>query len=80
MNRDLVREASQLRRKALDAFNEERRVREVRPLRAPGSPRKRVGARVDRDRERPRLGPRAVQNIAAVARTQVDQNVGKRAG
>ena len=80
MNGYLVREARQLPRKALDAFNEERRVRDVSPLRAPGSPRKRLGARVDRDRERPRLGPRAVQNIAAVARAHVDQNVGECAG
>ena len=80
MNGYLVREARQLPRKALDAFNEERRIRQVRPLRAPGSPRKWVGTRIDGDRERRRLGPRAVQNIAAVARTHVDQNVGERAG
>ena len=80
MNGDLVREARQLPRKALDAFNEERSVGDERPLRAPGSPRKRVGARVDRDREGPRLGPRAMQDIAAVAGTDVDQNVWKRVG
>ena len=49
-------------------------------MRTPGTSRESVGARIDRDREGVRLGPRAVEDIAAVARTYVDQYMAERGG
>ena len=74
MDRDLVRDGGQLPRETLDPFNEEGDVRQARPFRAPRSVREGVGTGVDGDGERRRLGPRAVQNIAAVTRAHVHKD------
>ena len=80
MNGHVVGEARQLTRKALDPFDEERGVRDARSLRTPRAAREGIGACIDGDRERCRLGPRAVQNVATVARAHIHENVAERGG
>jgi hypothetical protein len=80
VNDHLVGDAGQLTRQALYAFNEERRVRHARPLRAPGTARKCVWARVDGDRERAWLGAGAVQDVAAVAGADVHEDLAEHGG
>jgi len=80
MDRDLVRDGGQLPRETLDPFNEEGDVREACPFRAPRSVREGVGTGVDGDGERRRLGPRAMQNVAAVTRADVHDDMAERGG
>ena len=80
MNRDLVGDARQLRRKALNAADEEGGVRKVCPFRAPRTGREGIGARVDGDREGIRLGSGSVEDIAAVTRADVDEDVAEGSG
>ena len=80
MDGDLVGETRELHRETLDALDEERRVRDARSLRAPRTARESVRARVDGDRERIRLGPGSMQNVAAVACAHVHEDVAERGG
>jgi hypothetical protein len=77
---DLVGDAPELLRKTLHSFHQKGGVRQARSLRPPCAAREGVGARVDGQRERGRLGPRAVQNIATVTRSHVHENVAERGG
>jgi hypothetical protein len=70
----LVGDGRELRRESLHAFNEERDVRKPRALGAPGAGGERVRACVDGDRERIRICPRAMEGVAAVTRTDVDDD------
>ena len=80
MNSDLVGHARESLRKALDPIDEECCIAKARPFRAPGANRQRIGAGVYSDGERGRLGPRTVENVAAVTRTHVHKNVAERSG
>lgn len=80
MNGDLVGQGRESRRKPLDPIDEECCVAKARPLGPPRATRKGIGAGVDSDGERGRLGPRAVEDVAAIARTHVHKNVGERGG
>jgi hypothetical protein len=80
MDRHLVRHLGELVRKSLHTFHEERRVRKARPFCAPRTTGEGIRARIDGDRESARLGPRAVQDVATVTRTQVHQDVVERGG
>jgi len=80
VDRYLCRELAQFCRQTLDAFHEERRIGKARALRAPRAARKAIGARVDRDREGLRLGSRAVENVAAVPRANINDDATERGG
>jgi hypothetical protein len=80
MDGDLVCETPKLARDAFDAVDEESRIRQSRSLRAPRTAREGIGARVDRDRERARVGPCAVQDVATVARAKVHEDVAEGGG
>ncbi len=67
-------------RKPLDPFNEERRVRKGRPRCPPRAAHEGVGARIDGYCESVWLGPRSVENVTAVTRTQVHDDVTERGG
>lgn len=77
---DLVGHALKLPRKTLDALDEKRRVRDARSLRTPRAARENVSARIDGDRECMRLGHGSVEDVAAVARSHVDEDVAERDG
>jgi len=80
VNGDFVGETRELAWHALDALDEERGVLQARSLGPPGPVRKGIRARVEGDREGRRLGPRAMQDVAAVARTDVHEDVAERSG
>jgi len=80
VNDHLVRNAGQLQRQTLYAFNEECGVRQTPSLRTPCSVREAIGARVDGERELVWLDPGSVEAVAAVARADVNQNARVRGG
>ena len=80
VDRYLCRELAQFGRQTLDPVHEERHIGKARALRAPRAARKAIGARVDRDREGLRLGSRAVENVAAVPRANVNDDATERGG
>jgi hypothetical protein len=76
----LIGDAFELRWQAFDPFHEEDRVLDPAALGAPRAARESIRARVDRDRERVRLGARAVENVAPVARANVNDDAATRGG
>lgn len=80
VDRRLARDLVELGGQALDTPDEERRVLEARPFRAPGAIGQGVRARVDREREGRRFAPGSMENVAAVARAEIHQNAVERGG
>ena len=80
MDRHLVRNAGELLRKPLHALDEERQVCKARPLCPPRATHKGVRARIDGYCESLWLGPRSVEDIAAVTRTDVHDDMAERGG
>jgi len=80
LDRHLVRQLSHVVGKALHTFDQERRVRKARSFRAPSGAGEGIGARVDGDREGTWLGPRPVQDVAAIARAHVHEDVAETGG
>lgn len=74
MHRGLVGDAGELGGETLDALDEERGIRNSEAMRAPGTFRERVRARVQRDREEARIVERPAQHIGAVAGADIDQD------
>jgi len=70
----------ELRRQALDRLDEEHRVLEASPSRAPGAAGQDVRARVDREREGRRFSAGSMENVAAVARAEIHENAVERGG
>jgi hypothetical protein len=80
VNGDLVGKTCELAWKALDSLDQERGVRDAGSLRAPRATREGVGARVDGHCESAWIGQRAVQDVAAVAGADIDEDVAERGG
>jgi len=80
LDRHLIRHPSEVVRKALHTFDQERCVRKARSFRTPGAAGQGIGARVDGDREGTWLGPRPVQDVAAIARAHVHEDVTETGG
>ena len=80
MDRHLVRNAGELVREPLHALDEERHVCKARPLCPPRATHESVGACVDGYRESFWLGPRSVEDVAAVTRTDVHDDMAERGG
>ena len=80
MNGELVGQGRESWRNPLDPINEECRVAKARTPCSPRAGGKGVRAGIDSDGERGRLGPRAVEDVAAITRTHVHKNAGERGG